>query len=1775
MTDTGSAMKPRREVWADISGVTLAYFVGVTILSLLTSVSGQCFGGTETYEKTTGVEFVYGAAQGLLTQPGTGITRDCTAICRQTITCHAFSVDYENSRCQSYGQDSMGHRNNLHEKAGSNYFEKICIKGVSNMNSMCGDRLWAFERVVGAFLEGFDDREEHNVQTKTECEKLCLFESTFTCRSAEYDESQNICRLSREDRRSQPSSFRRVPGSPLDYLENQCVRSLPDCRYNIRSDSTVISMDELQFAASQAECEVLCDQSRGFTCRSFTYAAEEKRCYLSSDDSISLNNIALIPKRNAVYAEKQCSISQCEDGTFTFAKVTGHFLRSAQSVGLAMASSPGITLECSVRCLEAGSDCPAFSLDYGAMKCFKLDRNTQGRGSELLPREGESFFEKICLRGNVRGCVGKAWAFERRPGKELRGNDDLKLILTQSRRDCMEACLREHRFDCRSAEYDTTTAECRLSREDRRTRPTDYVDTAPTVEYLENQCLPQETRCSLDSVPNSYPRYLDTVLSLVTDEADCERRCKTFSDFSCRSFSYYPSGSQCFISGDDRASAGNEASMTRPGTTYYERNCQVSEHQSHSHGLGLGHGFGPPLSLEPGSGPGVGLGPAIPERPQGPHDSKGGGCVLSGRPEWEKVSGFELQGQRSIGLLYRDRIPGISAHCTQRCLEDPRCRAFNLHYERNDCVGLEANSETSGIDLRATPGVAFFERVCLQAPGCGLVWTFERHPNFELKGFDQVRYPGVSKAECEDRCLEEKQFICRSATYHSRLRECRLSSEDRFTQPQAFIPSVDLDYIENQCAPVLGNCIYRNHQRDRLLIHVDKSVSLFSDSSCQRACDMERDFHCRSYSFLSQTGINTNQCLLSSDASSSVSSGGFQTQSGAMYAERECSVGGGSGIHGGGPQHIGGPQGFNPNVGSPQGPHIGGPHIGGPHGSTDPSVPWPGAPLFGSQPARIPPYGGPGAGKFPQPPIAPFHGHGGPNSGSSLPPHAYEHNDIYGGLYSDNDLNPYPCRYSLTYEKVAGATYANSRREPLRTRGDAGVTAECLVECGQQRERCLAVSLESIRGGRQRCYALDRSADSDKAPLQAAPDLGYFQKICLRERPCTKAWVFTRVPSFELVAPSAVEVPNVPNRRRCQDECLRSARVTCRSATYYAHDRICKISPDTRRTVPEMFRRAGNDVDYMENECASQPPNCEYTDSPGHFLPYTDRFVPRILDVPECRRLCDQEREFPCRSFNFHAGRRECMLSSDDSFTADKAALVKDRDFFYSERGSCSNVRVDCTQADMLITLSFGSPFDGRVYATGNPQACFEMGNSQSQLVLRIPMGTQCGTVQQGRGRYVNHVVIQQNPVIMQNTDKTVRVECRFDASDQTVSYAPKGNRETEGGGISVTVPFRPSGTNLVSNTAPTPSVRMRIVMRGGNEATVVGLGEDLQLRIEIDPGSAFGIFARNLEARTDNGELLTLIDNVGCPRDPNIFPALQIERGTRDLFTDFKAFRFPSTATVNFVATVQFCQDVCEPISCYGGVQSFGRRRRSVKMDESELGWKNESNSILNDNSTTTTSEAYNSTTPTLLRSNNNISKEHSTVTPMSLTGENEAYKSSTESEAVITTTKKTTEVDLPSELPLQLQLVVGEDSLPKILKGGRGDGVNWIKNRGPIIKDSTPHPSWNMKDMDDDDDTCSARPNLIVALLITIALNAAFILAFVMFYRAKRRQWAKETPVHSPPPPPQYFTPEVLFRSVYDRLRPMQSTFSSNVGASMGVSPASTSPPNSIHQTLHTRRK
>jgi PAN domain len=174
----------------------------------------------------------------------------------------------------------------------------------------------------------------------------------------------------------------------------------------------------------------------------------------------------------------------------------------------------------------------------------------------------------------VEACRDQAWAFERHPGKELRGFDDRVIPLVASRRDCQEACLQETRFLCRSAEYNLKTFDCRLSSMDRRLRPDIYIDASINIEYLENQCVTQgrsrdrfsveghfervihvwtaSSNCAHQTVENMYPRYMDLSLSNVSDEKQCQQLCHANRAFTCRSYSFYPAGSQCFISSEDR-----------------------------------------------------------------------------------------------------------------------------------------------------------------------------------------------------------------------------------------------------------------------------------------------------------------------------------------------------------------------------------------------------------------------------------------------------------------------------------------------------------------------------------------------------------------------------------------------------------------------------------------------------------------------------------------------------------------------------------------------------------------------------------------------------------------------------------------------------------------------------------------------------------------------------------------------------------------------------------------------------------------------------------------------------------------------------------------------------------------------------------------------------------------------------------------------------------------------------------------------------------------------
>lgn len=321
-----------------------------------------------------------------------------------------------------------------------------------------------------------------------------------------------------------------------------------------------------------------CDRETAFNCRAYSY--NNNRCVLSGDDSVSLVGFSLPPQKGATYGERTCVAELCTNGMFTYEKMTGYVLRSAvtKAVELPSPGSLAVTGWCRESCDAANLNCPAFSINYQSTRCEKLDRNSQGRTSDLIPRDGESYFEKICLRvPQIKSmCQDKYWAFERVLGHELAPIlYDKTLNFVQSRRDCEEYCLQEREFDCRSALYHEETTECKLSKEDRRTQPHMYYRSRSSkINYLENQCIRSHSSCPFEKTLDAYPTYTDLIeTDGVSSHEVCEKYCNDNTHFLCRSYAYYSSNGQCFISGDDRASASVAAVQKRSSIVYYERQC--------------------------------------------------------------------------------------------------------------------------------------------------------------------------------------------------------------------------------------------------------------------------------------------------------------------------------------------------------------------------------------------------------------------------------------------------------------------------------------------------------------------------------------------------------------------------------------------------------------------------------------------------------------------------------------------------------------------------------------------------------------------------------------------------------------------------------------------------------------------------------------------------------------------------------------------------------------------------------------------------------------------------------------------------------------------------------------------------------------------------------------------------------------------------------------------------------------------------------------------------
>jgi len=262
-------------------------------------------------------------------------------------------------------------------------------------------------------------------------------------------------------------------------------------------------------------------------------------------------------------------------------------------------------------------------------------------------------------------------------------------------------------------------------------------------------------------------------------------------------------------------------------------------------------------------------------------------CVSAqGRVAFEKLTDLDYKGETYY------TIRNLSLYeCQGWCREEPECQAASFSFVVNPltprqetiCLlqnGTAANNP-SAQPLKAVSQYYMVKMSIRSDRVCKRPWNFERVPNKQIEGNDKALIFTSTKEACLAACLNEQNFICRSVEYNYVTLQCRLSDFDRRTplddfKPIELVDSPGIDYFENLCLQTETTCADQRTfspprvgvPDSKIALHVnvhfytDKELMANSAAACQRACEIENEFLCRSYLYLGPPTGSQYNCRL-------------------------------------------------------------------------------------------------------------------------------------------------------------------------------------------------------------------------------------------------------------------------------------------------------------------------------------------------------------------------------------------------------------------------------------------------------------------------------------------------------------------------------------------------------------------------------------------------------------------------------------------------------------------------------------------------------------------------------------------------------------------------------------------------------------------------------------------------------------------------------------------------------------------------------------------------
>ncbi|KAF5289182.1 hypothetical protein FQR65_LT00068 [Abscondita terminalis] len=269
---------------------------------------------------------------------------------------------------------------------------------------------------------------------------------------------------------------------------------------------------------------------------------------LGYNESTSDTEIIDIPEK--VATPLPGPMDECDPDMIGFELVTGYVFSAPGNV---LDSIPGTLMltDCLEMC-QGNDSCR--SVNYETGLCIIFSANADVLPGALTRSQFPVFTiyaQKSCL--GVKPCE-RAWCIDRVQNYRLVGYSKSQQTVN-SRQECLELCLGETEYACRSSNYNNITGECELSNMDRITLAgSTAFQAASGYEYLENNCVEEPTKlCEFKKLKGRILKTVDSVYQDVGSVDECRELCLN-SPYRCHSYDYGDTGEMvCRLSHHSRA----------------------------------------------------------------------------------------------------------------------------------------------------------------------------------------------------------------------------------------------------------------------------------------------------------------------------------------------------------------------------------------------------------------------------------------------------------------------------------------------------------------------------------------------------------------------------------------------------------------------------------------------------------------------------------------------------------------------------------------------------------------------------------------------------------------------------------------------------------------------------------------------------------------------------------------------------------------------------------------------------------------------------------------------------------------------------------------------------------------------------------------------------------------------------------------------------------------------------------------------------------------------